>query len=160
MQAVFFLHWFCLVSLLWNLSWVWLSYVWRFLFCVAYHTHHSFLIEQYDFSYVSTSGQWFSSLISRCRKVTLLRKCPYSDLFWSAFSRIWNESYLRIQSKCGEMWTRVAPNTDTFHAVWVSNKLFPFVGHENQKDICFWNFTSWSVWIFLDPYQKFWFYGL
>ena len=26
--------------------------------------------------------------------------------------------FLRIQSKCGKIWTRIIPNTDTFHAVY------------------------------------------
>ena len=33
---------------------------------------------------------------------TLPEKCPFSELFWSVFSRIW---------------TRITPNTDIFHAV-------------------------------------------
>ena len=37
------------------------------------------------------------------------KNCPYSELFWSAFSR--------IQSECGEMRTKITANTDTFHAV-------------------------------------------
>ena len=36
---------------------------------------------------------------------TLRKKCPYSELFWSAFFRIW---------------TRITPNTDTFQAVLVT----------------------------------------
>ena len=37
-------------------------------------------------------------------------KCPYSELFWSAFSR--------IRTKCREiLGTGIIPNTDTFHAV-------------------------------------------
>ena len=59
---------------------------------------------------------------------TLSKKCPYSELFWSAFSSIPTEygemrsisryrvSH-RIQSKCGKMRTRITPNTDTFYAV-------------------------------------------
>ena len=39
----------------------------------------------------------------------LHKKCPYSELFWSAFSRIR---------------TRITPNTDTFHAVLNLNWLF------------------------------------
>ena len=39
----------------------------------------------------------------------LRKKCPYSDLFWSSFSR--------IQSKCRKMLTRITPNTDTLHAL-------------------------------------------
>ena len=28
---------------------------------------------------------------------------------------------LRIQSKCGKMWTRITPNIDTFHAVMIAS---------------------------------------
>ena len=28
----------------------------------------------------------------------------------------------RIQSQCGKMWTRITPNTDTFHTVEFTNK--------------------------------------
>ena len=49
-------------------------------------------------------------------------KCPYSELFWSAFSliRTDNGEYLslRIQSECGKMQTRITPNTDTFYPVY------------------------------------------
>ena len=54
---------------------------------------------------------------------TLLReKCPYSELFWRAFSRIRTEygQILRIshiQSECGKLRIRITPNTDTFHVV-------------------------------------------
>ena len=87
-------------------------------------------------------------------KLSLLKKCPYSELFWSVFSRIQTEygeirSYsgpyfpafglnterysvsLHIQSECGKIRTRITPNTDTFYAVialcLVSN-YFPFYG--------------------------------
>ena len=48
--------------------------------------------------------------------------CPYSELFWSVFSRNQTEYgeirvSLRIQSECGKMRTRITPNTDTFYAV-------------------------------------------
>ena len=33
---------------------------------------------------------------------------------------------LRIQTKCGRMWTRITPNRDTFYAVNVAT-IFPFV---------------------------------
>ena len=46
---------------------------------------------------------------------SLPEKCPYSELFWSAFSR--------IQSECREMRTRITPNTDTFYAVILSNNV-------------------------------------
>ena len=41
--------------------------------------------------------------------IPLRKKCPYSKLFWSAFSHIWTEFgeesgvSLRIQSECGKM---------------------------------------------------------
>ena len=52
-------------------------------------------------------------------KSTLREKCPYSEFFWSVFSRIRTEYgvSLRIQSECGKIRTRKTPNTDTFHVV-------------------------------------------
>ena len=52
----------------------------------------------------------------------LREKCPYLELFWSAFSRIRTEYEryslsLRIQFECGKMWIRITPNADTFYAV-------------------------------------------
>ena len=44
----------------------------------------------------------------------LRERYPYSELFWSAFSRIRTEYC--IQSECGKMRTRITANTDTFHA--------------------------------------------
>ena len=52
--------------------------------------------------------------------ISLREKCPYSDFFWSVFSRIrteYGEYILRNQSKCGKIRTRKTPNTDTFHAI-------------------------------------------
>ena len=55
--------------------------------------------------------------------VSLRKKSPYSDLFWSVFFRIRTKyntpKYsvsLRIQSECGKTRTRITPNADTFHA--------------------------------------------
>ena len=54
-------------------------------------------------------------------KYSVRKKCPYSELFWSIFSRIRTEyGYsvsLRILSECGKKRTRITPNTDTSHAV-------------------------------------------
>ena len=69
--------------------------------------------------------------------VSLRKKCLYSELFWSAFSRIRTEyeeiqsispSFglntkryrvsLLIQSKCGKMRTRITLNTNNFYAVY------------------------------------------
>ena len=54
-------------------------------------------------------------------KVTLSKKCPYSELFWSAFSHIRTEYgeirvSLRIQSECWKMRARITPNKNTFYA--------------------------------------------
>ena len=46
---------------------------------------------------------------------TLRRKFPYLELFWFAVSCIWTEY--------GEIWSRITPNTDIFHAMgrtWIS----------------------------------------
>ena len=52
-------------------------------------------------------------------EIALRKKYPYSELFWSAFSRTYAVS-LRIQSECGKIWTRIAPNTDTFYAALIA----------------------------------------
>ena len=54
--------------------------------------------------------------------VILRKKCLYSELFWSVFSRIrtdYGEIWisLRIQSECGKISSRITPNTDSFYAV-------------------------------------------
>ena len=54
-------------------------------------------------------------------------KCPYSEFFWSVFSRIRTEygeilRTLSIQSECGKIRTRKTPNTDTFLAVFSLGK--------------------------------------
>ena len=52
-------------------------------------------------------------------RAPLREKCSYSELFWSAFSRLWTAFGLNtdsdcIQSECLKIWTRITPNTDTF----------------------------------------------
>ena len=63
---------------------------------------------------------------------TLREKCPCSELFWSAFSRIrteYGDIYsvsLRIQSECEKMQSRITPDKDTFYAVkdpWKREKI-------------------------------------
>ena len=58
-------------------------------------------------------------------KESMREKCLYSELFWSAFSRIRTEygEILRITRYSVRMWemrTRITPNTNTFHAVSLS----------------------------------------
>ena len=54
-------------------------------------------------------------------KVSLREKCPYLELFWSAFSRKRTEYCvsLCIQSEHGKIRTRITPNMDTFYAVFL-----------------------------------------
>ena len=54
-------------------------------------------------------------------KLSLRKKCPYSEFFCYVFSRICTENGdLRfIKSKCAKVQTRKNPNTDTFHTVHV-----------------------------------------
>ena len=73
----------------------------------------------------SMLGAWlnvkYTSRLFSLQLPSLREKCPYSELFWSAFSRIRTEYSvsLRIQSECGKIWTRISPNTDTFYTVHI-----------------------------------------
>ena len=56
--------------------------------------------------------------------ISLRKKCPYSGYFVPHFSAFGlnTERYgvsLHIQSECGKMRTRITPNMNTFHAVYV-----------------------------------------
>ena len=60
------------------------------------------------------------------QKTSLRKKCPYSELFWSAFfsafSCIRTEYSIspysvRMPENTGKMRTRITPNTDIFYAV-------------------------------------------
>ena len=59
------------------------------------------------------------SIQSYSSTYALRKKCPYSKLFWSAFSRIRTEYFvsLRIQSECGKMWNRITLNAGISHTV-------------------------------------------
>ena len=68
-------------------------------------------------------------------KVALPKKCPCSELFWSAFfphfPTFGLNTYLSVFSpnvgKCGKMLTRITPNTDSFYAVLFCNYFEIFV---------------------------------
>ena len=70
---------------------------------------------------VSNLNISFSDLFWKYLTLSLRKKCRYSQLFWSAFSRIQTEYgeilFLPIESKCRKMRTRITPNMDTFHAL-------------------------------------------
>ena len=59
--------------------------------------------------------------LEEIQTLPLREKCPYAELFCSAFSRIRTKCgevrsiSLCIQSECGKMWTSVTPNTDTLY---------------------------------------------
>ena len=60
---------------------------------------------------------------------TLHKKCPYSELFWPLFSRIWTEVSLRILSESGRdtsvrMWENMDQNISEF-------------GHFSHSDISY-----------------------
>ena len=66
----------------------------------------------------------------------------YSGPYLPAF-RLNTERYsvsLRIQSKCGKIWTKITPNTDTFHTVHIAQtceteyaKFLPFANNNQRK---------------------------
>ena len=67
-------------------------------------------------------GTWYGTIINIFTKLTLREKCPYSEFFWSVFSRILTEygEILRICPYSVQMRENMEqnnPNTDTFCAV-------------------------------------------
>ena len=46
--------------------------------------------------------------------LALRQKCPYSELFWSAFFPY----SVQIWENARKIWTKVTPNMDTFFAVF------------------------------------------
>ena len=77
-------------------------------------------ISGFNYSFTTEKGQfieWMAQLDLRINSIPLKiktdaprKKCPYLELFWSAFSRI-RTNYGEIY---GKMRTRITPNTDTF----------------------------------------------
>ena len=72
--------------------------------------------------YRNKVGKFKKSLYTLPITLTLRKKLPCLEIFWSVLSRIWTDYgeigvSIRIQSECGKIRTRKAPNTDTFHAV-------------------------------------------
>ena len=60
---------------------------------------------------------------------TLHEKFPYSELFWSVFSR--------IQSDCGKMRTRITPNMETFYAMEATLYSGQFLLRDPEGYFCF-----------------------
>ena len=56
-------------------------------------------------------GNYLSPAVMQSNFTPMHCKCPYSELFWSAF--------FRIRTECRKIRTRITPNTNTFHAAIV-----------------------------------------
>ena len=73
--------------------------------------------------------------------MSLCKKCPYLEFYWSVFFRIRTKRYgvsLRIQFECGKIRTRKTPNTDTIlHSEWEQNVLIfkPFSKRRFQNSV-------------------------
>ena len=92
-----------------------------------------FSLLYYNIGLIKKSGDVLLQLffVENTRKQTwvlnsssLRKKCPYSELLWSVFSRIRTEYKryglsLSIQSECGKIRTIIIPNTDTLHSAFV-----------------------------------------
>ena len=59
-----------------------------------------------------SSNRQMSNNVVIFEKFTLRKKCPYSELFWSVFSRV-----ILVSIFPGKIRTRITPNTDAFQAV-------------------------------------------
>ena len=62
-------------------------------------------------------------------------KCPYSEFFWSVFSRIWN-GYGDSRSKCGKILTTKTLSTGTFYAVLMSRGVFRSLSNNYDEGRC------------------------
>ena len=84
----------------------------------ATSTHHYRLVTYPEFRYLV----WTITVNNWDLYQTLREMCPYSQLFWSACSRIMERysASLCIQSECGKIRTRITPITATFHAMKMS----------------------------------------
>ena len=79
--------------------------------------------------FVKIARGFISCNLIKSVSLSLRKKCPYSELFWSAFSHIRTEigeiRYrvpLRIQSKCSKIRSTITLNTDTFHAAFLTKR--------------------------------------
>ena len=51
--------------------------------------------------------------LAALKNLALRVKCPYSEIFWSAFSRIQTEYVEILQFECEKIRTKKTPSTDT-----------------------------------------------
>ena len=79
------------------------------------------MICHYFFHVKASKLQQFLKLLLTGFFLPLRKKCPYSELFWSAFSRIrteYGEILSYSVSYSVRMQTRITRNTDAFYAVY------------------------------------------
>ena len=101
------------------------------------------------FSYLSTAKifQGEMAVPYELSSLTLHEKCPYSELFWSAFSPIWNEygEILRISLYSVRMWENMDQNNSEYglllcSVIFVKKNHFSIQIHHNPicTDTFFW----------------------
>ena len=88
------------------------------------------ILQKVHFKHFCQSLRFICGVDTKHKRYPLSKKCRYSELFWSAFSRIWTEygEMLRISpysvrmgENAGKMRTRITPNIDTLYVVIVKN---------------------------------------
>ena len=89
-----------------------------------------------------------------CRSPPLHKKFSNSELFWSAFPafscirtecgeiRSITPYSVRMRENVGKMWTRITPNTDSFHAIHHLHTLIIL----NYRFICKINIRGYFIW--------------
>ena len=84
-------------------------------------TIYCYITNHYLCNHLSTTQTYHqcNTRLIRLSTFILSENCPNSELFWTAFPRIWTEYgvNLHIKSACGKIRTRKTPNIDSFHAV-------------------------------------------
>ena len=98
---------------------------------------------------ISITGTWnrFRNLTRLIViKISLRKKFPYSELFWSPFFPHFPAFGLNTErsawENAGKMWTRTTPNTDTFYAVFMIQMTLKM--RQNHKGFLFEDFHSGS----------------
>ena len=111
-----------------------------FLLCSNYKSHYldidrsnnGFSLQKFDGPSLNAQFRKLNfsatNFLDNLQDFTLRKKCPHSELFWSAFSRIrteYRERYgvsLRIQCEYEKIRTRITLNRDTFHNAFSLNQ--------------------------------------
>ena len=106
------------------------------------------------YHWIHNSYQWQKKATARKKhtsKESLREKCPYSELFWSVFSRIRTEYgeilSLLIPSECEKTRTKKTPNTDTFHAMNYGSENYKIIGPQRviKGSTCNYTLKNWYL---------------